>query len=252
MQVSTTNIYFQAIRYCASGRGALGYRASGRGALGYRASGRGALGYRASGRGALGYRASGRGALGYRASGRGALGYRASGRGALGYRASGRGALGYRASGCGALGYRASGRGALGYRASGRGALGYRASGRGALGYRKQICKSFLCRKNIFSSNSRKFSSVKETRYTVCFRAHRKVPIFCKTMIVQRKCCVPFPCPCPFYIFPCYFCCVGKIILHSWNGEKTPVKRMLYVHKAGARKLLISKELPISKNRDGV
>ena len=50
-----------------------------------------------------------------------------------------------------------------------------------------------------------------------------------------------------------YFCCVGKIILRTWNGEQTvkkTVKRTLYVLKAGARKLLISKELPISKNGD--
>ena len=33
---------------------------------------------------------------------------------------------------------------------------------------------------------------------------------------------------------------------------KKTVKRTLYVRKAGARKLLISKELPISKNGDGV
>ena len=52
-----------------------------------------------------------------------------------------------------------------------------------------------------------------------------------------------------------YFCCMGKIILSTWNGEQTvkkTVKRTLYVCKAGARKLLISKELPISKNGDGV
>ena len=33
---------------------------------------------------------------------------------------------------------------------------------------------------------------------------------------------------------------------------KETVKRTLYVHKAEARKLLIGKELPISKNGDGV
>ena len=57
--------------------------------------------------------------------------------------------------------------------------------------------------------------------------------------------------PVPFYIFPCLFLLRGQIILRTWNGEKT-VKRTLYVRKAGARKLLISKELPISKNGDGV
>ena len=49
-------------------------------------------------------------------------------------------------------------------------AIRYRASGRGALGYCK-FAKSFL-RENLFSSNSRKFSPAKETRYTVC--AYRK------------------------------------------------------------------------------
>ena len=45
---------------------------------------------------------------------------------------------------------------------------------------------------------------------------------------------------------------MGQIILHTWNGEKKTVKRTLYVRKAGARKLLISKELPISNKGDGV
>ena len=76
---------------------------------------------------------------------------------------------------------------------------------------------------------------------------HQKVPIYCKTKIVQRKFCVPFPCPFRSTYFCVYFCCVGKIILRTWNGEKT-----FYVRKAGARKLLISKELPITKNGDGV
>ena len=44
-------------------------------------------------------------------------------------------------------------------------AIRYRASGCGALGYRKFV-KAFS-RENLFSSNSRKFSPVKETRYTV-------------------------------------------------------------------------------------
>ena len=80
---------------------------------------------------------------------------------------------------------------------------------------------------------------------------HKKVPVFCKTTTVQRKFCVPFPCPFRSTYFRVYFCCVGKIILRTWNGEKT-MKITLYVHRAGARKLLISKELPISKNGDGV
>ena len=41
------------------------------------------------------------------------------------------------------------------------------------------------------------------------------------------------------------------MILHMWNGKKN-VKRTFYVRKTGARKLLISKELSISKNGDGV
>ena len=84
---------------------------------------------------------------------------------------------------------------------------------------------------------------------------HKKVPVFCKTTTVQRKCCVPFPCPFRSTYYRVYFCCVGKIILSTWNGEQTvkkTVKRTLYVCKAGARKLLVSKELPISKNGDGV
>ena len=84
---------------------------------------------------------------------------------------------------------------------------------------------------------------------------HKKVPVFCKTTTVQRKFCFPFPCPFRSTYYRVYFCCVGKIILSTWNGEQTVkkmVKRTLYVCKAGARKLLISKELPTSKNGDGV
>ena len=81
---------------------------------------------------------------------------------------------------------------------------------------------------------------------------HQKVPIFCKTTTVQHKFCVPFPCPFRSTYFCVYFCCMGKIILRKWNGEKNPLKRKFYVRKAGARKLLISKELPITKNGDGV
>ena len=72
---------------------------------------------------------------------------------------------------------------------------------------------------------------------------HKKVPFFCKTTNVQRKFCVPFPCPFRSTYYRVYFCCVGKIILSTWNGEqnvKKTVKRTLYVRKAGARKLLIS------------
>ena len=41
-------------------------------------------------------------------------------------------------------------------------------------------------------------------------------------------------------------------LFYARKTVKKKVKRMLYVLKAGARKLLISKELPISKNGDGV
>ena len=42
---------------------------------------------------------------------------------------------------------------------------------------------------------------------------HKKVPVFCKTMIVQWKFCIPFPCPLrSATYFRVYFCYVGKII----------------------------------------
>ena len=56
-------------------------------------------------------------------------------------------------------------------------------------------------------------------------------------------------------LFPCLFCftyflfyCVGIIILCTCNGEKM-VKRTLYVRKAGARKLFISKDYPSVKTQ---
>ena len=58
--------------------------------------------------------------------------------------------------------------------------------------------------------------------------------------------------PVPFYTFQCFFYAWAKLFYARATVKKPPVKRMLYVHKAGARKLLISKELPISKNTDGV
>ena len=54
-----------------------------------------------------------------------------------------------------------------------------------------------------------------------------------------------------FFVTHTVHCAKYTAILRTWNSEKK-VKRTLYVHKAGARKLLISKELPISKNGDGV
>ena len=86
----------------------------------------------------------------------------------------------------------------------------------------------------------------------------KKYPFFCKTTTVQRKFCVPFPCPFRSTYYRVYFCCMGKIILSTWNGDERTVKKpgeknvVRTVCKAGARKLLISKELPISKNGDGV
>ena len=59
---------------------------------------------------------------------------------------------------------------------------------------------------------------------------HKKVPVFYKTTTVQRKFCVPFPCPFRSTYYRVYFCCVGKIILSTWNGEQTvkkTVKRTL-------------------------
>ena len=41
---------------------------------------------------------------------------------------------------------------------------------------------------------------------------HKKVPVFCKTTTVQRKFCVPFPCPFRSTYYRVYFCCMGKII----------------------------------------
>ena len=41
-------------------------------------------------------------------------------------------------------------------------------------------------------------------------------------------------------------------LFYTRGTVKKKVKRTLYVRKGGARKLLISKELPISKNGDGV
>ena len=79
---------------------------------------------------------------------------------------------------------------------------------------------------------------------------HEKVPVFRRTTIVQRKFCVPFPCPFRFTYFRVYFYCVNKIILHTCNGEKKTAKRTLYLGEAGARK--VKNYIPISKNRDGV
>ena len=76
---------------------------------------------------------------------------------------------------------------------------------------------------------------------------HKKVPVFCKTTTVQRKFCVPFPCPFRSTYFRVIFAACAKL----FNARGT-VKRTFYVHKAGAKKVLISKELPISKNGDGV
>ena len=53
---------------------------------------------------------------------------------------------------------------------------------------------------------------------------HKKVPVFYKTTTVQRKFCVPFPCPFRSTYYRVYFCCVGKIILSTWNGEQTVKK----------------------------
>ena len=75
---------------------------------------------------------------------------------------------------------------------------------------------------------------------------HEKVPVFCKTKIVQRKFCVLFPCLFHFTYFRVF--CVSKIILCACGTVQEKVKRTLYSSKAGARKLLISKELPISEN----
>ena len=54
---------------------------------------------------------------------------------------------------------------------------------------------------------------------------HKKVPVFYKTTTVQRKFCVPFPCPFRSTYYRVYFCCVGKIILSTWNGEQTVKKK---------------------------
>ena len=58
---------------------------------------------------------------------------------------------------------------------------------------------------------------------------HKKVPAFCKATIVQRKFCVPFPCPFCSTYFHVYFCCMGKIILRTCNGEKKVKERCTYV-----------------------
>ena len=86
VKVFSAKIYFQPIRYRASGRGALGYHKFGKvffakiyfQPIRYRASGRGALGYRKFGKvffakiyfQTIRYRARGRGALGYRKFGK--------------------------------------------------------------------------------------------------------------------------------------------------------------------------------------
>ena len=63
---------------------------------------------------------------------------------------------------------------------------------------------------------------------------------------MQWKIGIPFPCLFCFTYF--LFYCVGIIILRTCNGEKT-VKRTLYVRKAGARKLFISKDYPSVKTQ---
>ena len=74
---------------------------------------------------------------------------------------------------------------------------------------------------------------------------HKKYPFFVK----QR------PCNKNFAFRVRSVLRISVFIFAAWAklfyARKT-VKRMLYVLKAGARKLLISKELPISKNGDGV
>ena len=64
------------------------------------------------------------------------------------------------------------------------------------------------------------FRFIKRQREVFCRipygMGHKKVPVFCKSTTVQQKFCVPFRCT----YFRVYFCCVGKIILRTCNGEK--------------------------------
>ena len=57
--------------------------------------------------------------------------------------------------------------------------------------------------------------------------------------------------PVPFYIIiPVFIFAAWAKLFYARGTVKKTVKRTLYVCKAGARKLLISKELPISKIGD--
>ena len=50
---------------------------------------------------------------------------------------------------------------------------------------------------------------------------HKKVSVFYKTTTVQRKFCVPFPCPFRCKSFRFFFAFFGVAILGTCNGEKT-------------------------------
>ena len=73
--------------------------------------------------------------------------------------------------------------------------------------------------------------------------------------VEQRSCNGNFA----FRFRACFILHISVFIFAAWAKlfyaramVKKPVKRMLYVRKAGARKLFISKEVPINKNEDGV
>ena len=72
---------------------------------------------------------------------------------------------------------------------------------------------------------------------------------FCKTTTVQRNFAFRFRTRSVLHISVFIFAAWAKLFYARGMVKKT-VKRTLYVRKAGTRKLLISKELPISKNRD--
>ena len=79
----------------------------------------------------------------------------------------------------------------------------------------------------------------------------KKVPFSVKQRLCNKNFAFRFRARFVLHISVFIFAVWAKLFYARGTVKKT-VKRTLYVRKAGARKLLISKELPISKNGDGV
>ena len=82
---------------------------------------------------------------------------------------------------------------------------------------------------------------------------HKKFPFSVKQLSCNRNFTFHFRAHFVLHISVFIFAAWAKLFYARGTvKKKETVKRTLYVCKAGARKLLISKELPIIKNGDGV